>query len=904
MTEPANSESQETLTRWRLHLEREYSQSELEGLCWRLGLDPESLPRATKTELARQLVLHLYRQGRLAELESADEKSRAGRQNTLAAYRQRLLTETRFVELRGIPLPRGRDGRLRDPHILLDNIYIQLQAIAQETREREARAETEALEAAARAAAGPPIAGRTGADFLAGLRTLGEYFYRQGQLYRAAERPQPVDPQAALAEHERLVILGPPGSGKSTLLRFLARRAAEDDQQPLPILVSLRDYANTYVHDRSVSLLDFALDVAAGKRNSPLRLGLEVAVEQGKVLWLLDALDETRLLAEAVAQQAGRLPGRLVLTSRPIGYSPGPLRPLPHYEVLPLTPEKVERFLHDWFAILAGEAMEPGRGSPQVARLQAQLADRPQLQALTRNPLLLTFLVALAGRADATELPQHRAALYARYVAELQAWEVQRLSQASGAPEYVFRLGSVEGEAARRPATEGLYYLGWALHLHYYGGRGEAAPGPEVLIEQLAGYLQQDGYSQPGELAAAVLDFWQKAGLVDGWQLEGHSFLAFRHLTFQEYAAAWGLQRAWQRDRKRTWRFLRPRLHHPAWREPILLWSSLLAAPDLNWLVHRLRRGVSRDERTLHRDLRLTAAILGESQAADDRGAQQIINLLVWLGRGHKQQQDLLLLAVYGLALVALFIFLPRSTVMIVAILWSLAWSGCFLIPVFPRLQGLFGLPLRLRGLATTPFLAAFHALTTVRQSRLAVASLLSALQDKDRHTRRAAAEALGEIGDAAAVASLLSALQDKDENVRWAAAGALGQIGDAGAVPHLLAALQDEDEYVRWAAAGALNQIGDTAVPALLSALQDTDRRVRQGAADALGEIGDAAAVPGLLAALEQKDENVPWAAVGVLDQTGDAAAVPYLLSALQDEDGWVRQAAADALGQIGNAA
>ncbi|MCI0727447.1 MAG: HEAT repeat domain-containing protein, partial [Chloroflexi bacterium] len=814
MTEPANEELQETLTRWRQRLERDYSQRELEGLCWDFGLDPETLRHETKSELARELVLHLHRRGRLAELGSADEKSRAGRRNTIAAYRQRLLDETQFVELKGIPLPRGRDGRLLDPSIPLDNVYIQLQAIAQETREREQQAEEEALETAARAAAEQQAIERTRPDFLAGLRTLGEYFYRQGQLYRAAERPQPVDPQAALAKDERLVILGPPGSGKSTLLRYLARRAAEDEQQPLPILVSLRDYANTYAHDRSLSLLDFALDVATGKRDTPLRQALEAAVEQGRVLWLLDALDETRLLAEAVAQQAGRLPGRLVLTSRPIGYSPGPLHSLPHYEVLPLTPEKVERFLHDWFAILAGENAEPGRESQQVAWLQGQLAERPQLQALTRNPLLLTFLVAgqrsvgsgqrsvgLAGRADALELPEHRAALYARYVAELQAWEIQRLSQASGAPDYLFRLGPVEGEAARRAATEGLYYLGWALHLHYYGGRGEAAPGPEALQAQLAGYLQQDGYAQAEELAAAVLAFWQKAGLVDGWQLGGHSFLAFRHLTFQEYAAAWGLHRAWQRDKQRTWRFLRPRLHHPAWREPILLWSSLLAAPDLNWLVHRLRRGVSRDERRLHRDLRLAAAILGENQAADETAARLVLKRLAWLGRSRRRRQLFLLLAANGPALAALFIFPSRFTVITVS-LWFVVWYGCFITSVFPRLQGLFGLPLRLRGVATTPLLAAFQAILTARRSRLALPALLAALQDEQWDVREAAAGALGQIRDAAALPALLAALQDEHGHVREAAAGALGQIGDAAAAPALLTALKDEQWDVREAAA------------------------------------------------------------------------------------------------------
>ncbi|WP_448601007.1 NACHT domain-containing protein, partial [Thermoflexus hugenholtzii] len=55
---------------------------------------------------------------------------------------------------------------------------------------------------------------------------------------------------------------------------------------------------------------------------------------------------------------------------------------------------------------------------------------------------------------------------------------------------------------------------------------------------------------------------------------------------------------------------------------------------------------------------------------------------------------------------------------------------------------------------------------------------LRRALQDQDEWVRRAAAEALGNIGDPHALPALLQALQDKNRGVRWAAAEALGNIG------------------------------------------------------------------------------------------------------------------------------
>ena len=60
---------------------------------------------------------------------------------TLATYYQRLLNKTQFVNLHGIPYPRDRSGRARVLKVPLDNVYIQIQAIANKEREREENCE-------------------------------------------------------------------------------------------------------------------------------------------------------------------------------------------------------------------------------------------------------------------------------------------------------------------------------------------------------------------------------------------------------------------------------------------------------------------------------------------------------------------------------------------------------------------------------------------------------------------------------------------------------------------------------------------------------------------------------------------------------------------------------------------
>ncbi len=482
----------------------------------------------------------------------------------LAAYRRRVLEETRLVDLAGIPLPRDRDGRPIPLKVPLDRVYIRIQAMP-ELRQREVQEEErQALEKQAadqqgflgrllgRRARETPPHHPTATDALAVLRTLGEYFYRRGEVYQAEERPEPVDPEAALREHRRLVILGAPGAGKTTLLRYLARRAAEDEEAPVPVLVSLRDYATYRGAGGQQSLRDFALDWAA-RGDGRLRRVLEEAAGQEKVLWLVDALDEARGWRGEAAREAAALPGRMVLTSRPVGYERAGLENLPHFEVLPLTPMDTDRFLRNWFGVLAERRGEGEEWmTARVEWLREQLTQRPRIQPLTRNPLLLTFLVVLAGEEPARDMPVTRAELYRQYIRELLlTWEYRRRPKAGVEGRPALRLGPLEGEEAKQAALEGLLWLGWRLHLTYYGGQVQELPEREVLVDYLAGLLCPRWGLSGGEaktVAEAVLAFWEEAGLLAHWRLGGRDYLAFRHLTFQEYAAARTLADLWEKD--------------------------------------------------------------------------------------------------------------------------------------------------------------------------------------------------------------------------------------------------------------------------------------------------------------------------------------------------------------------
>ena len=858
----------------------------------------------------------------------------------LEAYRSGILERTQYVNLEGIPLPSDRSGRRMNVRLPLDRVYIRLQAVEEKRQRQQEAEERRALEARieARRAGGPSR------DILGVLRLLGEYFYRRGQVYQVEKRPEPVDPQAALEKHPRLVMLGAPGAGKSTLLRFLARRAVEDARGPLPILVSLRDYATALAGDPTLSLRAFALRREAGD-DAGLRRALEAEIEAGRALWLVDALDEARGWSAQAAGQVGQLKGRLVVTSRPLGYVPPP-GALPEFEVLPLTPENTDDFLQRWFGLLAEtRAAGPEWVAERADWLKAQLQARPQLQPLARSPLLLTFLAVLAGEDPQRELPAGRAELYRRYVEELlDSWEAQRRPRDGVSGEPAFTLGPLSGAPARWAALDCFYYLGWALHLAYFGGQPQGVPNRRTLSTALAGYLRhnrewaQAAAADLPAMAEAAIGFWQEAGLLDTWHLNGEDYLAFRHLTFEEYAAAWALERAWRPEPRRAWAFLRPRLHHYAWRELVLLLAGLLDAGALAGLVRRTLAAHSPYERRLHRDLRLAAAVLGERPDLDVRVVQRVVNRLEKIVRSRlawmfsellvlqDNTGDEVVLAARGRMWFSwLFPESAGDTVWTMnAAFASLQQAGRQAIPALLRALGHFiphvrraaaealgamgspqAVPTLLRALGDSDWSvrrAAVKALGRMGDPQ-AVPALLHVLGDSDWYVRGAVAEALGQMSGVQAIPALLQALGNSGWDVRGAVAKALGQMGDPRAVPALLQTLGDSNSYVRRAAAKALGQMGDPqAVPALLQTLGDSNSYVRGTATEALGQVGDPRAVPALLQALGDSNSYVRGAAVAALRQMGDPQAFAILLQALGDSNSYVREAAAKALGQMGD--
>lgn len=508
----------------------------------------------------------------------------------LNQYRSQILESTKYVNFRGIPLPKNREGMPIPLDIPLDKVYVQLQAFELKIS--------------------PPEKSEKSLD---GNQVVEEFSNQQINSNPKQILSEQINPILLAERYDRFFIIGGPGSGKSTILRYLARVKATHPNNPIPILIKLGEYASALSQDRTLSLIEFAL-IMSSQVNTEIRSALEFQIRAKNIIWLLDGLDETQNYAGIVSRQIQQLSGKLILTSRPVRYSIDELLDIPRFEIAPIADEKVDKFIRDWFLLISNiRQKDLYWATERISWLQKQLENQSRIKEITANPLLLTFLIILAGEEPQKELPSHRTELYRRYLEDLlESWEINRQSILNGD----LRIGALSGDIAHKELLSGIYLFGWKLHLLYHGGKLDQMPIRDELINYLADYRANDWGINALKNSTEILNFWIQAGLLEAWYYKDKEFISFRHFTFQEFAASWVLAMMWNQNPKKTWKFLNIRLHNPAWREPILMMSTMLSQQSFELLAKYLLRGRSQYDNLIFRDIRLLGVLLVERKFA------------------------------------------------------------------------------------------------------------------------------------------------------------------------------------------------------------------------------------------------------------------------------------------------
>ena len=839
----------EQLAQLRDDLVGSFDLEELRTLCFDLGLDYDELRGEVKSARARDLITVMLRQNRLAELASRLHflRPKIDWPDVEAISSDERLAWTTATEMRSAAdyLAAVRDYCASLPYLSLhdirqpkslDEVYVPLKA-RQQPREKQ----TSERESDDR-----------------GMRHLRDL------------APLSIADVMRKRDQPHVLILGEPGAGKSTLLRQMAERAWDApgkiglDVPCLPILVPLRRLAESdgsleeRLHRALTGELALTQDLPQGFFTQwPNQTG-------ANWLLLLDALDEVS------AEQRPRLmdwlkrilktvePNRIVITSRPSGYSQGELdvKLFGHYDLLSFTPEQTGEFARKWFGDKPCEASKPSQGS---AEHFLQELDRVRAGDLRSTPLLLT--IAAKVYLEKGTLPERRSALYDHFVDIWLAEAKQRGLRAE--------LGDPVCDLARFALAR------LALAMTQQPAQSEAS------LSQVAAAYLRDAVPLSADRAQVVgARFVRVMARRSGVFTRRGDKYDFIHTTYREYLAAWAV--VWEckqdntYDLDQVWHRVVSHWVDENWREVTLFALGVLsdAGQDVTDLIRCIWQEGTRG-------LYFAGAALTEQATVETRLGEGIMDALLARERGGA--------------------FLDRSISILEALGgYSRAGDGLLALACDEKMGG------RVRERAA-------EALNRLGRAEEATSILLALARDKkvDTDVRERTVEALDRLGRAEEAASILLALaRDKkvDEWVRERAVEGLDRLGRAD---DLLALACDEKMggRVRAAAAEPLGRLGRTeeAAQAWLALARDekVDGWVRERAVEALGRLGRAEEAVSILLALardEKVDTDVRMDAAEVL---GRLTRADDLLALACDEKmgGRVRERAAEALGRLGRA-
>jgi HEAT repeat protein len=738
-----------------------------------------------------------------------------------------------------------------------------------------------------------------------------------------AERSRRRSAGSIAAEAVRLLIVGAPGQGKSTLLRYLLLEATErwlvdPIGSPFPCLIRLSQWTGTdgppegrllrYVREHLPGLAEISQEAAA-------------AWYAGKVLWLLDGIDEIRGAAarERFREELVRLaiPGSrhsFIVSTRPAGEPRGGLGAEWLRTELPALAEPhVLSILRNWSSVLYKKDALHLDATDFAMRLSLNQG----LRQVRGNALLLTMAVLFFKQRK--RLPNDRWEFYDGAEQSLRdSWARHRLN---------------DRDAAALPGD----YAATVLELLALDGmcEGRVLFDTAEVVAKVRFVLTGRNYSG-GEQDSEVPRFIDAARDAIGILVEqAPDKFGFVHLTFQEFLAARALVKRGTDAPDIIARFW----DHPDWRDTWLLYALGCQALQGRFAelfdVIRARQKPEQLDAALHRIERAALRLAGVGSEQLPSSVDFAIQWAREVLESTNSHRHWMALQIFGswernlpgllreslVALIGIGDFRSRAAVVqslgahsheeIVrtALLKSFKDRSAFVRAETVRSltseidneaaqQMLFGAR---RDRSAIVRAAALDALSTRSENMAIRAMLFESLKDRDGGIRVHAMRALALYGIDSEIRSVIFNAM-LDSNINFEAQRILnGWAGDRIGRTTLLEATRDKRVSVRLAALRALT--AHTGYPdvlsALLTAASDSHWSVREAALRTIirsGRCNDARTV--LVHAISDTAASVRSAAVQGLSMCADKASFRDIFITACGDNHWsVRRAAALAL-------
>ncbi|MCI0525935.1 MAG: HEAT repeat domain-containing protein, partial [Nitrospira sp.] len=190
-------------------------------------------------------------------------------------------------------------------------------------------------------------------------------------------------------------------------------------------------------------------------------------------------------------------------------------------EIVPFNQEQTEQYVKTWFANATDSIQDD---SVSADGLLQELRNKPQIQGLTQNPLLLSLLCSLYQEKGLT-LPARRCQIYEKAVdCMLSVWSRNRKPLSEGRVKAKIRL------------LEELAY--------HFSCEGREIFLLDDLLDRIQEYLQsKKALTDFSDAEAIITELSEEDGILQKLEREGGKYL-FLHRTFQEYLTASYLNRA------------------------------------------------------------------------------------------------------------------------------------------------------------------------------------------------------------------------------------------------------------------------------------------------------------------------------------------------------------------------
>ena len=378
----------------------------------------------------------------------------------------------------------------------------------------------------------------------------------------------------AVETYSKVRVLGKPGSGKTTFLQHLAMQCARGEfaKDRVPIFITLRDFADESVEAGDFSLLNYIhAEFLTSEISTPSLL--ETLLRQGRVLLLLDGLDEVldrdrNAVLKEIRRFSEKYQKNLFVATCRTTSKTFKLKGFRDVEIAPFTQAQITAFALKWFAAFTQTNAQDGLESSVQFIQKLSLPENLQFRQLAVTPLFLHLACWVFHRQE--KFPTKRAEFYKQCLDLLLVkWDEARGIQRDKVyrefllPQKLRLLSQI----AAVTFEQGHYFFEQRVIERHIGNYIRDLPNAPTQREELQ--LDSEVVLKAIELQHGLL------------AERARGIFSFSYLAFQEYFTArkivashnlQALEKALER--------LVSHITEPRWREIFLLTAAMLRSAD------------------------------------------------------------------------------------------------------------------------------------------------------------------------------------------------------------------------------------------------------------------------------------------------------------------------------------